>query len=300
MSVDPFTDERGLGADKIVRAVKALLKNRPAQVELFYVMTPSGVGVPLEKFPVYKDYYRTIAQDILQIAVNEFAANISTQITVLYLEADSVRAQVDLLVKHAEETGADLVVLSTHARKGLDRFFLGSFAETLLIQCPIPVLITKQGTPWEPVFDTILFATDFGEGASEAFDSVRSVAKEIEGSVVLFHRLDPERVLVPPPGFLAVEEWKNRKAARQAQARQFQLRAEEQGVRVEMEIDFENHSVVSAILNAEERLRVGLIAIGCRKASAFSAMGSIPRQVVRSAASPVLVFPIQNPSESRR
>jgi nucleotide-binding universal stress UspA family protein len=105
---------------------------------------------------------------------------------------------------------------------------------------------------------------------------------------------------VPPPGFLAVEEWKNRKAARQAQARQFQLRAEEQGVRVEMEIDFENHSVVSAILNAEERLRVGLIAIGCRKASAFSAMGSIPRQVVRSAASPVLVFPIQNPSESRR
>ena len=39
---------------------------------------------------------------------------------------------------------ADLVVLATHGRRGLDRALLGSVAEEVLRRCPVPVLTTRR------------------------------------------------------------------------------------------------------------------------------------------------------------
>ncbi|HEU0298498.1 MAG TPA: universal stress protein, partial [Longimicrobium sp.] len=41
----------------------------------------------------------------------------------------------------AREWGADLVVLGTHGRRGLPRFFLGSVAETVLRKAPCSALV---------------------------------------------------------------------------------------------------------------------------------------------------------------
>ena len=41
-------------------------------------------------------------------------------------------------------TEADLVVLSTHGRRGLDRALLGSVAEEVLRRCPVPVLTARR------------------------------------------------------------------------------------------------------------------------------------------------------------
>lgn len=40
----------------------------------------------------------------------------------------------------AQEQGYDLIVIGTHGRKGLPRFFLGSVAEKVVRAAPIPVL----------------------------------------------------------------------------------------------------------------------------------------------------------------
>lgn len=42
-----------------------------------------------------------------------------------------------------KETGANLVVIGTHGRRGLDRLFLGSVAESVLRESPVPVLVTR-------------------------------------------------------------------------------------------------------------------------------------------------------------
>ncbi len=44
----------------------------------------------------------------------------------------------------AQEKGADLIVVGTHGRKGLDRIFMGSTAESLLRHAPCQVLVVKQ------------------------------------------------------------------------------------------------------------------------------------------------------------
>lgn len=44
----------------------------------------------------------------------------------------------------AEELKADLIVMGSHGRKGFQKFFLGSFAQDVLGNTQLPVLIVKQ------------------------------------------------------------------------------------------------------------------------------------------------------------
>lgn len=41
--------------------------------------------------------------------------------------------------------GADLIVMSSHGRSGLDRFLFGSVAETLLRSTPAPIFLVRPG-----------------------------------------------------------------------------------------------------------------------------------------------------------
>ena len=48
------------------------------------------------------------------------------------------------------ETGADLVVIGTHGRKGVSRLMLGSVAEKIVRSSPVPVLVARtagENTP---------------------------------------------------------------------------------------------------------------------------------------------------------
>ncbi len=49
----------------------------------------------------------------------------------------------DRIVRAARSTRADLIVLGTHGRTGLNRFFLGSIAARVLTLAPCPVLTVR-------------------------------------------------------------------------------------------------------------------------------------------------------------
>jgi nucleotide-binding universal stress UspA family protein len=48
------------------------------------------------------------------------------------------------LVRHAHETGCDLLVVGTHGRAGLTRLVLGSVAEKVVRHAPCPVLVARE------------------------------------------------------------------------------------------------------------------------------------------------------------
>jgi len=48
------------------------------------------------------------------------------------------------IIKAAEEFGADLVVLGTHGRRGVDRLVMGSVAERVMRKAPCSVLIIRE------------------------------------------------------------------------------------------------------------------------------------------------------------
>jgi nucleotide-binding universal stress UspA family protein len=65
------------------------------------------------------------------------------------VETDVVVRQgipVDIVSRVARELDVELVVVGTHARKGLEHALLGSVAERLIRSCPCPVLVARPTT----------------------------------------------------------------------------------------------------------------------------------------------------------
>jgi nucleotide-binding universal stress UspA family protein len=52
---------------------------------------------------------------------------------------------VDLVIEEAGRWGADLVVIGSHGRRGLERLFMGSDAEAIVRTSPVPVLVVREG-----------------------------------------------------------------------------------------------------------------------------------------------------------
>jgi nucleotide-binding universal stress UspA family protein len=53
----------------------------------------------------------------------------------------------DEIVRHAVDGGYDLIVMSTHGRKGLSHALLGSVAERVVRTAPCPVLTVRMPVP---------------------------------------------------------------------------------------------------------------------------------------------------------
>jgi nucleotide-binding universal stress UspA family protein len=60
----------------------------------------------------------------------------------------------DEILRVADETGCDLIVLGTHGRTGMDRLWRGGVAESVLRRAHCPVLIVKESTHAFPVEDS--------------------------------------------------------------------------------------------------------------------------------------------------
>jgi nucleotide-binding universal stress UspA family protein len=54
------------------------------------------------------------------------------------------RRVADLIIKQAKKWRADVVVLGTHGRRGLSRILMGSDAEMVVREVPVPVLLVRS------------------------------------------------------------------------------------------------------------------------------------------------------------
>lgn len=59
----------------------------------------------------------------------------------------------DVVAKQARSWDADLIVVGTHGRRGVDRVLLGSDAEQILRIAPVPVLLVGGGATHEQLGD---------------------------------------------------------------------------------------------------------------------------------------------------
>ncbi|AOK15102.1 universal stress protein UspA [Burkholderia cepacia] len=66
----------------------------------------------------------------------------------------------DRILVVARETGADLIVMGTHGRRGFQRLFLGSVAERVLRLATCPVLMIPARCAPQPAAETAAASTD--------------------------------------------------------------------------------------------------------------------------------------------
>lgn len=81
------------------------------------------------------------------------------------------------IAKYAQETGKDLIVVSTHGRTGLSRWLMGSVTERLLRLSPCPVLVERCAPPTTPpIIRRILVGVDFSETSMRALRMAARIA----------------------------------------------------------------------------------------------------------------------------
>ncbi len=110
------------------------------------------------------------------------------------------------MCRTAEETEAELIVMSTHGRTGLPRFIMGSVAEKVVRKAACPVLIVKPflkgSKDARNAFDvakarTILIPIDFSRASEAAIQVATPLACDSGAKLIIAH---VEQPLVPYGG----------------------------------------------------------------------------------------------------
>lgn len=96
---------------------------------------------------------------------------------------------VDLAVlAMIHETGPDLTVMATHARKGFASFFVGSVTEQVVQHAGRPVLCVRKAAHGLVLpYRRVLVPTDFSPGSRRAFSIAALLAREFESKVTVLH-----------------------------------------------------------------------------------------------------------------
>ncbi|MEP6472776.1 MAG: universal stress protein, partial [Gemmatimonadota bacterium] len=101
---------------------------------------------------------------------------------------------------------ADLVVMSTHAREPVSRFWLGSVADRLSRTIPVPLLLLPQGAGhWGQGFRRILVTLDGSPLAESALEPACMIGRLFGASLRLVHVVEPAVSQVDLAGVLGAE-----------------------------------------------------------------------------------------------
>jgi nucleotide-binding universal stress UspA family protein len=195
----------------------------------------------------------------------------------------------------AEAASADLIVMGTQGRSGVERFVLGSVAERVLRKAPCSVMTiphaARDGTGSVPVlFRRIVAAVDFSDVSMEALRYAASLAAEADARLTAIHVIEvPEHLALwidRVDGISHVRAWADAAAAHLHAAVGPDTR---EYARVDQRV--ETGRAYREILRVADEQQADLIVIGAHGHGVIEEMfvGSTAQHVVRRAACPVLV-----------
>lgn len=218
-------------------------------------------------------------------------------------EARAVKASAEILVgglaatltAFAGESGADLIVMGTHGRRGLEHFVLGSATEGVLRASAVPVLTLHSFAPGDegaPLFSRLFVALDDSDSADAALLLATRYAAAANADVTCCIVVDADAVIRnagvygfdPDPILEQAREAANESLGRAAAL------ARRSGVTVHGVVR-EDDAVVDGIIHSAKDEGADVIVMGThgRRGVRRFLLGSVCEGVVRSSPLPVLV-----------
>lgn len=195
------------------------------------------------------------------------------------------------IVDYAESHDSDVIAMGTRGRTGVDRFLLGSVAETVLRTSSVPVLIVppNAGQIDDGDYEDILLPTDGSEGAAVALDWAIALATAYDASLHALYSADTSLLssAVQKGDILGALEDIGRKALDTIRER-----ARQEGVTVQATVA--SGPPAKVILQDVEAQGIDLIVMGTRGRSGVGQhfLGSVTENVVRQAPIPVFCVPL--------
>jgi nucleotide-binding universal stress UspA family protein len=206
-------------------------------------------------------------------------------ISVDYLVRDGDASEE--ILRAADEVDADLIVVGTHGRSGVDRLVCGSVAESVMHGSSRPVMIVRSpavSLQTMPI-RLILHPTDFSASSWPALGVARALARANGAAIVLLH-VAPAEVLTGGTFYAPADLGPEREALAKLQAETAKA-----GLEGSVQTRFSQGDPVTEILLAAEELGCDLIVMGSHGRTGLRRlmMGSVAESVIRKAACLTLI-----------
>lgn len=154
--------------------------------------------VVLHEEDINEDEYLKAYQQIIQQKENERAKKIESHCSVgkeRGLEVHSVLLRDvnahESILAHIKDNDYDLVVMGTHGRTGLSRWFSGSVAGKVVRESPIPVMTVHKELSRLNI-QKILVPIDFSKHSPYAVEKAKKVAREFNAHLTFLHVVEME------------------------------------------------------------------------------------------------------------
>jgi nucleotide-binding universal stress UspA family protein len=273
------------GQENALCLLGALTRAADAQVVPVYVLGAPYVTSPKEPMTEIGKAFYALAEKKFKELKDKCDLSALGDLVILESASGTARSLANVTLQFAREQQADVIVMATHGRKGVSRFILGSFAETLALQSQIPIMTVNPSTKVREKISKILFPTNFAPVYRSAFESAVQQAKLHDASLTLFYK---EPVYAYPNASPALFYYLEQEAKEREQvSKEWKAWAENLGVRTELVLDNEPGYLEKTACKKAENEDFDLIAMGTQADTvSLIFMGRAARIIMRNAPCP--------------
>lgn len=292
-AIDPFSDDMDL-----VKSASLLLKDfatgRSLSVNPVYLFRDNKSKPNSPEFVASSDEVTERGQEVMDRFIEKAMAHKIAKLKVLDNPNASHKEAAVGIVRYASQKSADLILIASHGRKGIERWRMGSFAETLLLNSDIPVFILNLLWDQESNFKNILFSTDFSNESKVAFQRLCLFAKFLGSEITIFHKMSYDYVTIP---YVAMSHYRYDAEVEEEvddcvrEGEQWVKEAHDYGVHARFVLDRSIRNAVAAEVLLESDKKPGLIALASESPEIlYSVFGAVTTKVLRNTRHPVWVF----------
>jgi nucleotide-binding universal stress UspA family protein len=204
----------------------------------------------------------------------------------------------DALGRYVGEQTIDLVVMTTHARRGLSRWWLGSVADSLVRQLRVPVLLLHpRELPQPTEFRRILVALN-GELEQPVLEAAAALGRlDPPAGYLLLHVVEPPIPVLSPlaayPAHLPSRGDERAEAAAHQAVDQAADRLRAEGHAVERKV-IVGRGVPDRVIEPAVAFGADVIVVGTHAPHGLerALLGSVAERIVHGTSLPVLVAPV--------
>ena len=266
----------------------ALARHYDASLHLLHVDPPMPVMAPYGEIPVdarlFEEQREVAEAELVKAGERARAGGLTVETT---MKGGHPAREILALADRAQ---ADMLVIGTHGRGGVEHLLLGSVAEKIMRKASCPVLVVPPGAPGDSdaLFSRILCPIDGSAASAHALTYALSLAQETDGHVTLLYVVEP----VPAAGEFGALDVEEYRRAGEEHARKVLREAVPDDVRTWCRLDerVATGKPSERILDAATTERADVIVMGVRGRGAIDllAFGSTTNEVIRRAGCPVL------------
>ena len=237
----------------------------------------------------------------LEAVGQRLRAATDTPVDTALLEGTLADSIADLITAHVHEQHVDLVVMTTHGRSGLARFWLGSVADKLVRRLPVPVLLLRPDVPAASkavaqIPRRILIPLDGSANAEAVLPYALALGQATQAEYRLLRVVESMMVvgaMVPDPAVRELDDQllEQLRVDAQIYLQQVAERIAAQAPTTQIEVVVAPQAAIT-ILEQAQHDGIDLIAMAThgRRGLARFWLGSTADKVLRGATTPVLLY----------